>query len=657
MNRLLKLTLSAVLTYSGYRSIQEFYQLSPLSGAWLGKFSPIWGFVFTLFTLFILLLLLGLLLYIWNPGRYTRVKGSVIGWRRRLSWFNTVIAGVSVFIPVYLLLYTRYGAYFTGAYMRVLLLLVTSVVAAIAITRSETELATAQNFFLVSLLTGSVYIISVNLSTVTSYPFSLSWSEGNRFYDYSSVFGDYLYSHQGPVSIPYKSTGRYMLWGLPFLVPDTPIWLHRLWDRLLWTLPYLFLGYLLTRWNTLGAKHKLIFTLWVFLFLTQGPVYTPLILSAILVVLLVRPGKYFLSLVGITIASVYAASSRFTWFPAVPTWSAILLLSEFNLAEDEKWPRTIRRLAPVALLALTGLAVGVITTPEIGFSQESSADIPFSQSLLWFRLLPNATFSQGILLAILTATIPLLVLLAGSLVLRIWKLNWLQMLAYAGAVLAFMAIGLVISVKIGGGSNLHNFDMYFVTLALLTGIFLQDADITLPASWPAWLKGFLALVIFLPVMNAVRVGTPLVLPSHQVVQSSLESIQSEVQRALDEGEVLFSDQRQLLTFGYMEDVPLVTEYEKKYLMEMAMANNLAYFRSFYDDLENKRFSLIVINPLHRTKQDELSGFAAENNAWVKWVARPVLCYYKPLKTFEEVRVQLLVPRPDPHRCPDYIFEE
>ena len=249
------------------------------------------------------------------------------------------------------------------------------------------------------------------------------------------------------------------------------------------------------------------------------------------------------------------------------------------------------------------------------------------------------------------------VLLAGSAVLRIWKLNWLQMLAYAGAVLAFMAIGLVISVKIGGGSNLHNFDMYFVTLALLTGIFLQDADITLPASWPAWLKGFLALVIFLPVMNAVRVGTPLVLPSHQVVQSSLESIQSEVQRALDEGEVLFSDQRQLLTFGYMEDVPLVTEYEKKYLMEMAMANNLAYFRSFYDDLENKRFSLIVINPLHRTKQDELSGFAAENNAWVKWVARPVLCYYKPLKTFEEVRVQLLVPRPDPHRCPDYIFEE
>ncbi len=306
---------------------------------------------------------------------------------------------------------------------------------------------------------------------------------------------------------------------------------------------------------------------------------------------------------------------------------------------------------------LLGLAVGVITTPEIGFSQESSADIPFSQSLLWFRLLPNATFSQGILLAILIATIPLLVLLVGLVILRIWKLNWLQILAYGFAVLAFMAVGLVISVKIGGGSNLHNFDMYFVTLVLLTGIFLKEADISLPTIWPFWLKGFLAIVLILPVMNAVRVGTPLVLPSEGVVQSSLESIKSEVQDALDGGEVLFSDQRQLLTFGYMEDVPLVTDYEKKYLMEMAMANNLTYFRSFYDDLENKRFSLIVINPLHRTKQDELSGFAAENNAWVKWIARPVLCYYKPLKTFEEVRVQLLVPRSDPHRCPEYIFEE
>ena len=143
----------------------------------------------------------------------------------------------------------------------------------------------------------------------------------------------------------------------------------------------------------------------------------------------------------------------------------------------------------------------------------------------------------------------------------------------------------------------------------------------------------------------------------QVVETSLESIKSEVMDAVENGEVLFTDQRQLLTFGYMHDVPLVTDYEKKYLMEMAMSNNLDYFRDLYDDLENKRFSLIVTNPLHRTKQDDLSSFAAENNAWVKWVSRPVLCYYKPLVTFDEVKVQLLVPRADPHRCPDYIFED
>jgi hypothetical protein len=45
-------------------------------------------------------------------------------------------------------------------------------------------------------------------------------------------------------------------------------------------------------------------------------------------------------------------------------------------------------------------------------------------------------------------------------------------------------------------------------------------------------------------------------------------------------------------------------------------------------------------------------FGDENNAWVKWVAGPILCYYKPLVTFKDVKVQLLTPREDAGDCPD-----
>jgi hypothetical protein len=117
-----------------------------------------------------------------------------------------------------------------------------------------------------------------------------------------------------------------------------------------------------------------------------------------------------------------------------------------------------------------------------------------------------------------------------------------------------------------------------------------------------------------------------------------------VENYKSKGEVLFLDQRQLLTFEAVEGVPLVPEYEKKYLMDQAMAGNLTYFQGFYQDLVNKRFALIVSEPLFKSYDDAFDPFSEENNAWVKWVSEAVLCYYTPEKTYKEVRVQLLVPR-------------
>ncbi len=104
------------------------------------------------------------------------------------------------------------------------------------------------------------------------------------------------------------------------------------------------------------------------------------------------------------------------------------------------------------------------------------------------------------------------------------------------------------------------------------------------------------------------------------------------------------DQRQLLTFRYVENVPLVPEYEKKVLMNAAMGANEQYFHRLYSELAAQRFSLIISEPLRAPVKDSSYEFGEENNAWVEWVVRPVLCYYEEIGTYRSAQIQLLVPK-------------
>jgi hypothetical protein len=93
------------------------------------------------------------------------------------------------------------------------------------------------------------------------------------------------------------------------------------------------------------------------------------------------------------------------------------------------------------------------------------------------------------------------------------------------------------------------------------------------------------------------------------------------------------------------NVPLVHEYEKLFLMEMAISHNAPYLSRFAKDIDEQRFTLIVTDPLFNNilevSQDPL---APENNAWVRTVGRPLLCAYFPIATFSNPAIQLLVPR-------------
>jgi len=143
---------------------------------------------------------------------------------------------------------------------------------------------------------------------------------------------------------------------------------------------------------------------------------------------------------------------------------------------------------------------------------------------------------------------------------------------------------------------------------------------------------------------------PDTLASETDTTKTLESLRRTVAKATQTGDVLFMDQRQLLTFGYIKDVPLIPEYDKKVLINSALSGNALYFAGFYQDLASQRFSLIITSPVNRRLDKTEGHFGEENNAWVKWVTTPLLCYYESLDRLKRVDVELLVPRPDISAC-------
>jgi hypothetical protein len=108
-------------------------------------------------------------------------------------------------------------------------------------------------------------------------------------------------------------------------------------------------------------------------------------------------------------------------------------------------------------------------------------------------------------------------------------------------------------------------------------------------------------------------------------------------------------ERHLETFAMVPPMKMVPQYEVLTLMEMAISGNTGYLRQFYQDLQNHRFAAIVAHP--QNLGVETGDFIEENDAWNQWVAKPLLCQYKPALTLEYSKVQILVPRDRP--CDDF----
>ncbi|NMB61976.1 MAG: hypothetical protein GYA18_06510 [Chloroflexi bacterium] len=515
------------------------------------------------------------------------------------------------------------------------------------------------NFFPSLIILASSLLLSNRLRLIVNYPFSLSWSEGNRFWDYSLFLRkNHYHSAPGSNIAAFLDIGRQSLWGIAFVFRDLSISGLRAWNAILYFLPPFIFGVLIFKNKRIHFPILLLLGLWTYVFLSQGPIYAPLLICAILILISVEVPIFPISLLLVTIAGFYVNLTRFTWIIAPPVWA--FLLFYFKEKHSSLKTRNLKGFS-AAFFGLIGALVlpnfikfdtsSIIleenTSPEI---LESITKIFSNQDLLWNRLLPSKTFPLGILPALFILVIPLFVILMNYFRKTQQSPTNVEKFYILSSSIGFLLIGSVVSVKVGGGSNLHNMDMFLLTVLIVFRLFWNDGladwfnSVISTSSVPVYM--ILFLLLYLNIQPILTVS-PVKLPSAEVIDSSLSSIQNEINNRKAEGEILFIDQRQLVTFNEITGVEMVGEYEKKLMMNEALSGNTAYFNKFYTDLKNKRFSLIISEPLNITYQEDETSYGEENDAYVKWVSEPLFCYYEALETFSQVGVELLIPRVTP----------
>jgi hypothetical protein len=275
------------------------------------------------------------------------------------------------------------------------------------------------------------------------------------------------------------------------------------------------------------------------------------------------------------------------------------------------------------------------------------------------------------LLSSVFVSLPLFLLILGRLVGRWRAYHPIRLLGIGSILFVLFGGGVLVSMKIGGGSNLHNLDAYMALLVVVTGYLFFERFVQEPpragktdeviasnapseepslhgiTGWPALIFSILLLIYYTIGMGGQNSGYNW----DQAVRTLTTMAKFINSATSDGGKVLFIGERQLVTFHILPNIDLVPDYERVYLMEMAMAGNPDYLGRFHDDLKNQRFAMIVSEPLFVQYKGRAESFGEENDAWVKQVSKYVLCYYQPEKILRDEHIQLYAPRSHPDNCP------
>jgi hypothetical protein len=498
--------------------------------------------------------------------------------------------------------------------------------------------------FSVSILfIGTVYALFDQISTLSNYPFSLAWSEGSRYY-----YGSLLWSH--------KLYGRFINWdvidparsvlqSIPFAFNLRAIFIQRLWQMILWiSLPGITSYTLVRRYYPKYDIKMLLSSTLVFLILLSAPVYFYLFLCIIPLIIFMDQKKPIRTLLLVIICSIWAGICRINWYFVPAGFSAFLYLLEVPMSRKNYlryliWP-VIWCIFGVFFAFLSSHLYSVYSgNPSYLFG--TALHSPF----LWYRLFPNSTYDLGLILSAIIFFFPIYMI--GGLKTISGKLGHVRSSLVALILTVFFCGGLIVSAKIGGGSNLHNLDAFiFLSLVFITFGFFSSNSIQedyYQVNNSSWLPG-IGLIV-----SSVIIVTTIAISITHPKQYQQDEIQKEIValQTLSSkyaGNLLLLSERQLLATGELNPKWFESDFDGVTLMEMVMSNNLSYLAQFDSEIKQHKFSMIVSKPLSSKLQDQTAGFSKENNLWVKKVEIPVLESYKLVADLPLSQIEIYIPK-------------
>jgi hypothetical protein len=474
--------------------------------------------------------------------------------------------------------------------------------------------------------------------TVTNYPLPMDWSESGRIFEAASIYSPWVLGKALPS--PWLDPARAILEGIILLVPSGSIGLYRFW--------LVCLSFVTTVLTTVFALKKaretgpgkrwpskinmIIIVLWGILFLLQGPIYPHLLVGILILFAFLNMKRPWTILAGVVLASIWEGLGRVNWFimPAMVTVVFYLLAV----------PVKNKKLLSYFLWPAIWLAAGVIFSilSYWIFMTIHHYPIPFldpdmNYAFFRFKLLPNSGFLWGLLPGILLVSLPLFLLIFIQ-ERRFVRDIHISRLLSLGAILAVFFIGsTIIGLRAGGGFDLHNYDSY-ILLLFIVAIFVGLGNVSLeenssqPFEQPFESRRVMSALLIMPVILSLLAITPQSIRDRSAAEATIQKVQQDVTQAdKNQGPILFIDDRHLLVYHQITTEDIFLPYEKIDLMEMAMANNRPFIDGFWNSLEEKRFSLIISEPLQLAKFDLQKPYGYENNMWIETVSIPVLRNY------------------------------
>jgi hypothetical protein len=195
---------------------------------------------------------------------------------------SMVYCVILTLIPAVLFMYTEVGNIPVGYSLRLLISIGVTFAALWVVYPKTWRDNWVLKYALMTLLLGVFFTAAKRLVFVVDYPFDVSWTEGKPYLGLFDVIWARSLSdtqcRNFSLLSEIKSQAVWAIWGAAFLIPGINIWGVRLWDALLWIIPPLLLGWALAGLVKMARRvfcGKAIFSSWVYLFVSQGPVYAP----------------------------------------------------------------------------------------------------------------------------------------------------------------------------------------------------------------------------------------------------------------------------------------------------------------------------------------------------------------------------------------------